>query len=576
MMTTLQPLKKNAAKVIFAPMLKAIECTCELIIPFLVRSIIDDGLTTGGSHEGDGGYVLGLCGIVFGLSVLGFLCTMITQYMASKVATEFSFDLKRNLYSHIGKLSPSQLDRYGKSKALNLVNTASFSLQTGVQMFMRLLIRAPFLVIGSIIAAFVVNVYAGLVILGALALCAGVIGTIVRFTPREYTALMNELDAISVLGDDLIVGSRVVRAFNKQEESRKEFREESERYRKQALRLSRINAFINPLTFGFVNLAIVLVLYLGSFQYQSTGISVGSIVALISFLTQSLNALIQFTRLITSFSKAFADRKRCDAFFAIEPDIVDGPLAEEPVIQDGETLYELKNVSVSFGGESTALDKVNVRIPKGSSIGVIGGTGSGKSTLVSLFSRFMDPVEGEVYFRGHNIKDSKVGAVRKEIALVSQKPQLFKGTIRENLTLGEAYSEQEIEKALKDALAYDFVYAKEAGLESKVEEGGSNFSGGQKQRLLIARALLSNREVLILDDATSALDYKSDLLVRQQIKKRTGMTTILVSQRATSIKDCDYIYVLDAGKIVGEGKHERLLENCLIYREIFQAQVKQQ
>lgn len=574
-MKALTPLKKYRLRVILAPALKAVECLCELIIPFLVRAIIDEGLNAQGSHYQDHGYVLGLCGVVFGLSLFGFACTMVTQYVASRVSTSFSLELKHNIYEQIGRVSPLQLERYGKSKALNLVTAASSSLQMGVQMFMRLLVRAPFLVFGAIVAAFIVNVYAGLVVLGALTLCALVIFIVVKTTPREYTKLMNELDAISSLGDDLIVGTRVVRAFNKQAEVSNAFHEESERYRKQALRLSRINAFINPLTFGLVNLATVLVLYLGSFAYGNTLISVGSIVALISFLTQALNALIQFTRLVTSLSKAYADKKRIDAFLAIEPEIVDGPLTEEPPVSLGEDLYALKDVDVSFGGESLALGNINVHIAKGSSVGIIGGTGSGKSTLLSLLLRFIDPTSGVVTFHGHDIRDSKLRAVRAEVAMVSQKAQLFKGTIRENITLGEEYDAKEIENALKDALAFEFVQGKDKGLDAAVDEGGTNFSGGQKQRLLIARALLSSRPVLVLDDATSALDYKSDLYVRQQIKKRAGLTTIFVSQRATSIKDCDNIYVLDKGRIVGEGKHEELLRSCDVYREIYEAQVNQ-
>ena len=574
-MKALTPLRKRAPRVFLPPFLKAIECACELFIPFLVRSIIDDGLTKGGSHYNDSGYVLGLCALVFGLSVVGFICTMIAQYVASRVSTEYSYELKQNLYAHIGSLSPLQLEKYGKNKALNLVTVSSLSLQTGVQMFMRLLVRAPFLVLGSIIAAFVVNVYAGWLVLGSLALCATAIGVVVKLTPKQYAGLMNELDAISRQGDDLIVGARVVRAFNKQKVTAEEFHVESEKYRKQALRLSRVNALINPLTFGLVNLAVVGALYLGSFARETTGISVGSIVALISFLTQSLNALVQFTRLATSFSKAYADKKRVDAFFAIEPEIVDGPLEQEPVTAIGEPLYELRDVSVSFGGEGRALSGVDMVIPRGQSVGIIGGTGSGKSTMVSLLNRFMDPVEGTVLFHGHDIKESKLSSVRGSTALVSQKPQLFQGTVRQNLTLGMEYDDEAINQALKDALAFDFVYQKEAGLDSAVEEGGSNFSGGQKQRLLIARALLSGREVLILDDATSALDYKSDLLVRQNIKKRKGITSIIVSQRATSIKDCDNIYVFDQGQIVGVGRHDALLSSCPIYREIYEAQVSQ-
>ena len=290
---------------------------------------------------------------------------------------------------------------------------------------------------------------------------------------------------------------------------------------------------------------------------------------------KSLNALIQFTRLVTSFSRAYADKKRVDAFFAIEPDIVDGEREEEPEVAAGEMLYELKGVSLSYGGESLALQDIDLSIPKGASVGVIGGTGSGKSAMISLLCRFIDPVAGTVYFRGHDIKESKLASVRSDMALVSQKPQLFKGTIRDNLTLGQSRTDEEIDAALRQALAYDFVYAKEAGLDSAVEENGTNFSGGQKQRLLIARAILSKRPLLILDDATSALDYRSDLQVRQNIRKLDGVTLLMVSQRATSIKDCDVIYVFDQGRIVGKGTHETLLRDCPIYQETYEAQVSQ-
>lgn len=573
-MKALTPLKKHRFKVFLAPALKAIECTCELIIPFLVRAIIDDGLSINGAHYGDAGYVLGLCGIVFGLSVIGFLFTMITQYVASRVCTEYAYELKNEIYRHYGRLSPVQIEKYGKSKALNLINAAAFSLQTGVQMFMRLLVRAPYLVVGSVVAAFLVNVYAGFVVLGSLALSALVIGFVVAKTPKEYTTLVNYLDALAVAGDDAISGARVVKAFNKQEETVAEFKTRSAAYQKQAIVLARINALINPLTFGLVNLAVVGILALGSFAYDTTGISVGSIVALVSFLTQSLNALIQFTRLVTSFSRAYADKKRIDGFFAIEPQIKDGDLAKEPSTY--ENLYELRHASVSFGGEGYALADVDFVVEQGKSVGVIGGTGSGKSTLLSLLLRFNDVSEGEALYRDHDIKQSKLALLREDVAFVSQKPQLFAGTIRDNLTLGGKYSNDEIKRALHDALAYDFVKDKRGGIDAVVEENGANFSGGQKQRLLIARALLSGRKVLMLDDATSALDYKSDAAVRRNIKNRKDTTLILVSQRATSVQSCDVIYVLEKGRVVGKGTHQELLSSCEVYREIYEAQVSQQ
>ena len=572
-MRALDPIKKYRFRVFSAPLLKGIECLCELAIPFIVRAIIDEGLTEGGQFYSNNGYLFGLCAAVFGLSLLGFAATMVTQYVSSSTATRFSYELKTNLFDHIGRLSQHQLEEYGTSKVMNLVNSSAFSLQTGVHMFMRLLVRAPMLVVGSVIAAFVVNVYAGLTVFALLFLCALVIFFVAKVTPKRYKALTDELDALNRMGDDAILGSRVVRAFNKEEESKKRFGQVSSAYRRQGIRVARINALVNPLTFGFVNLAVVLVIYLGSFAKSMTGISVGSIVALVSFLTQSLNALIQFTRLLTSLSKAYEANTRINAFFAIEPSIVGG--SEKALeVKKGETLFELKGAHVNFGGENDALSDIDFKIARGEKVGVIGGTGSGKSTLVALLLRFLDASEGEVAYTGQSIRDFDLDSLRSHCALVSQKPQLFQGTIRENLTLGKTYSQEEIDAALKDALADNVVYGKDGGLDSIVEEGGANFSGGQKQRLLIARALLSGREMLILDDATSALDYKSDLAVRQHIARR-GNTLLLISQRATSVKGCDRIYVLDQGKVVGVGKHEDLLSSCLVYKEIYEAQVNQ-
>ena len=572
-MRALDPIKKYRFRVFSAPLLKGIECLCELAIPFTVRAIIDEGLTEGGQFYSNNGYLFGLCAAVFGLSLLGFAATMVTQYVSSSTATRFSYELKTNLFDHIGRLSQHQLEEYGTSKVMNLVNSSAFSLQTGVHMFMRLLVRAPMLVVGSVIAAFVVNVYAGLTVFALLFLCALVIFFVAKVTPKRYKALTDELDALNRMGDDAILGSRVVRAFNKEEESKKRFGQVSSAYRHQGIRVARINALVNPLAFGFVNLAVVLVIYLGSFAKPTTGISVGSIVALVSFLTQSLNALIQFTRLLTSLSKAYEANTRINAFFAIEPSIVGGN-EKALEVKKGETLFELKGAHVNFGGENDALSDIDFKIARGEKVGVIGGTGSGKSTLVTLLLRFLDASEGEVSYAGQSIRDFDLDSLRSHCALVSQKPQLFQGTIRENLTLGKTYSQEEIDAALRDALAGNVVYGKDGGLDSIVEEGGANFSGGQKQRLLIARALLSGREMLILDDATSALDYKSDLAVRQHIARR-GNTLLLISQRATSVKGCDRIYVLDQGKVVGVGKHEDLLSSCLVYKEIYEAQVNQ-
>ncbi len=569
------PLKKYRVKVVLAPIFKLFEAVTELIVPILVSYIIDQGLDEKGAHYHDWNYILTLACVMFALALAGFAVTMITQYLAARVSSDYSYDLKKVIYERIHLLSAKQLDDYGRNKALNLLNNDSFLVQNGVQMLMRLIVRAPFLVLGSIVASFIINPIAGCVVLGSLALSGLVIGLVVCSTPKQYAKLQKQLDIISSRGEDEIVGARVVRSFNKEEAETKEFREASESYRKQALVISKINALINPLTFALINGAVLLIFYIGGFHNDGASLSVGDIVALVNYLTTSLSALIMFTRLITSLSKAFTSKKRIDDFLALEPDIVSGEIEKESELKEGEPVFEFKKACLSFGGESLALQDIDMVIAKGESVGIIGGTGSGKSTLLNLMERFYDLTSGELLFHSHPIKESKLENLRSEIALVSQKKQLFRGSIRSNMLLGKPdASEEEIWEALKESLADEFVLRYKDGLDHEVEEGGQNFSGGQKQRLLIARALLSHRPVLFLDDATSALDYKSDLMVRKNIAKVKDLTLVMVSQRATSIKDCDHIYVLDKGKIVGHGSHEELLSSCSIYQEIYETQVK--
>ena len=573
-MKALTPLRKYRAKVFLAPALKLFECLCELAVPFLVAFIIDEGLTEGGAHYHEAPFVLGLSGLVFAFAILGFGLTMISQYLSSDTCTRFSLELRQGIYDHIHSLTPIELEEYGKNRALTLMGNDSFSLQNGVQYFMRLLVRAPFIVLGSIVASFVINWVAGLIVVGALGLSALVIFLVIKLTPKQYGKLQRELDVISARGEDAILGARVIRAFNLEEKQEGEFKQESERYRKVALLLSKINAAINPLTFGLINLAVIVILYFGSYGRSSSGLTTGQIVALLSFLTQSLNALIQFTRLVTSLSKALASKKRIDAFLAIEPSIVDGPLLEEPSIKEGDLYFELRKAGVSFGGQGYGLLDVDMQIHKGEKVGIIGGTGSGKSVLISLLERFRDPSVGSFFYKGHDAKESKVSSIRGDIALVSQKPQLFKGSVADNITLGLPLDRQRLDRALDDSLSSEFVSRMSNGVDTILEERGANLSGGQKQRLMIARALYADRPVLILDDATSALDYKSDSLLRENINRRPGLTLVMVSQRATSIKNCDRIYVLDEGKVVGLGRHEELLSSCPVYRQIYEAQVK--
>lgn len=576
----LSPLKKYKAQIILAPFFKGVEVVFELLIPILVKSIVDylssdqPALFTGQLYFSDPQPLLSIlypCLLMMGFALCGFSVTMITQYLAAKVASQYSYEIKQIIYQHINELSSKQLSDFGENKVLTILNSDSFALQTGVNLFMRLVVRAPILLLGSIIASFIVSPTGGIVVLVCLLLSALVVYFVAKTTPRLYKDIAEELDNISTLGDDSLSGARVIRAFNKQEEEQKKFNASSEAYLQKSIRLSKVSSWLNPLNLAFANLGVILVIYFSGF-HPASGISVGSVVAIISYLSQAVIALAQFANLMNSLAKSLASKKRIDDFLEIQPDIVDGSI-KEAVIEKGKNIYEFQDVCLSYGGESLALNHLNFSIQEGERIGIIGGTGSGKSSILALLERFYDAKSGKILYLGKPIQDYCLSSIRENIALVSQKPQLYKGSIRSNICIeNRKYDEQEIEEALKDSLAIEFVSSFKEGLEHPVEEMGVNLSGGQKQRLLIARALLSHRKLLILDDATSALDYQSDLQVRQNIKKR-HLTSILVSQRATSIHDCDRIYVLDKGSIVGVGKHETLLKDCPIYREIYETQV---
>lgn len=578
-LTALSPLKKYRFWVLFAPFLKVFECVCELIVPIMVALLIKRGLTLDPEYPDlyqNEVFIFGVGGTLLGLALLGFLATMVTQFLAAKISSEYAYDLKETLFGKIHSLSVGQLDSFGRNKALNLITSDALFMQNGVQMFMRLLARSPFLIIGSIIASFLVNPLAGLIVLIALLACSLTILVVFLATPKRYAELQKQLDALSSLGEDGILGARVIRAFGKEEKQSSAFHEASGRYRSLALVVARINAFINPLTFAFVSLAIVFILYVGGYQgTPGNSLGVGDIVALVSYLTQSLAALVMFTRLVTSLSKAVASKKRIDQFLALESDLVDGPLDEEPSLKKGDLLFCLEHVHVNFGGEEDVLSDINLQIRSGEHIGIIGGTGSGKSTILSLLERFLDPSQGKVFFKGHDAKQSKLKNIRKEIALVSQKPQIFKGTVRSNLLcVRPDASEEELNEAICLSLAEEFVSRYSDRLDHPIEENGQNLSGGQKQRLLLARSFLAKRPILLLDDATSALDYRSDAEVRANLAKIPGLTLVMVSQRATSLKGCDRIYVLDKGKVVDVGDHQSLLDRCPTYREIYQAQVE--
>lgn len=570
---SLRPLRKYKAKVIIGPLLKLFEVACELFIPFLTKYMIDVGV-----KERDWKYTLALGGAMLAMALVGFLVTLLAQWMAARVSSDYGYDLRKEMYAHLGSLSEGELSRYGKGKALTLLNSDSFILQNGVMMYMRLLARSPMLILGSLILSFVIDWRAGLIFLGVVLLSSAVLFLVAVLSPKRYLSLQGDLDSLSTLGSDTLRGSRPIRAFNKESDEKKRFDDSNEKYRHDGLSVGRLNAIINPLTFLFMDLGLALIVYFGGVLIgrSETGFTSGSVIALISYLTSSLAALVMFSRLIVSLNRALASQKRVDAFLSIPPSIVGGSLQEATA---SINLYELKDVSLTYGekGSHPAVSGLSFSIPSGSTIGFIGGTGSGKSSTIALLERLYDPSEGSILYKGVPLRDYDLSSIRQDIALVSQKPSIFRGTVRSNLLLGRKdATEEEMIAALKDAQAYEYVSKYPDFLDHKIEQGGLNLSGGQKQRLLIAQALLHGGSLLILDDSTSALDFLTDEKVRKAIAKKPGLTKIIVSQRATSLMGCDAIYVYDNGRIVASGTHEELLKKCPLYKSIYEMQVAAQ
>ena len=570
-MKALTPLKKHSFKVFLAPTLKLFEVATELFSPFLVRYIIDEGVA-----KKDWGFTWKTSLILFAIALLGFGLTMIAQYLCSRVASDYAHDLRREVFHKVSSLSDKQLDTFGKEKILTIVNNDTFAMQSGVNMFMRLIFRPPFLFIGATIFSFTIDRNVGIVFVVTLIICASVIFDIMRRTKEEYPLVQESLDQMTRISNDALSGIRPVKAFNKEEYEKDRFYESVGTYRKRSMSLAAINAWFNPLTFFFINGALIFIVMISKPAASSDdGITTGQIVSLVSYLVACLAAMVMFSKMILSINKARASKERIDSLLAIEGDIKNSGVITKDEEASGTKLIEFKDVSLTYGkeGDKPAVSGLSFRIDKGETIGIIGGTGSGKSTAISLLLRLFEPTSGQILYRGIPIHEYDLNALRNEISVVLQKPSIFKGSIRSNLLVSKKdATEHEMVSALKDALAYYFVCKYDDFLDHEIEEGGTNLSGGQKQRLLIARALLRPADLLILDDSMSALDYLSDQKVRANIAKIKNLTKIIVSQRASSLIDCDKILVFDKGQIIASGKHDELLKSCEIYREIFEIQ----
>lgn len=556
-------LKEFKLNVTVGPVCKFTEAVFELIVPLVMAEMIDVGIANGDTDyiwkHGITLVILAVCGLTFAL---------VCQYMASVASQGVGTRLRDDLYRHINTLSYKELDKLGTAALVTRISNDVNQVQTAVAMLIRLVVRAPFLVIGATVMAFTISARLSLIFLGAMAAIVGVMYPIMRVTVKLFKKQQKSLDGISRITRENLSGVRVVRAFSRQDYEKERFEATAEEYRRFAVKAGRINALLNPAIFVAVNAAYLLIVWLGGGFVDGgiDGLTQGKVIALVNYMTQISLALVVVANLVTIFTKAAASAARINEIFDMKPSVVG---AESSPKQDKNALaIEFDNVSFSYVGGKNSLEKISFTLGRGETLGIIGGTGSGKSTLVNLLCRFYDTDSGAVKVNGANVRDYPTKELRRLIGIVPQKTELLSGTLRENMTLGRTdISDEQIQKALGIAQAKDFTDNLDGGLDARILQGGKNLSGGQKQRLTIARAVAQNPEILILDDSSSALDYATDANLRKALKT-LPMTCVIVSQRANSIRHADKIIVLDDGEAAGIGTHAQLLKTCEVYHEI--------
>lgn len=569
---TLFSLKKYKKELIIGPIFKTFEVIFELLIPFLMKYMINEGIPFA-QQTNNIEKILYPGLIIVVLSILGFLSTLVCQYLASIASQGVGTDLRNRIFKKVNSLSIKEIEDFGRGNLVNLVTNDTNRVQQGVAMLIRLAIRAPILVIGSLICSFIIDYRIGLMFLSLIPIISLILFFILKANSKNYLKVQSILDDVSSFTKDSLKGIRVNKALNKQNEVEESYSKKARNFYSESKRANIIAALINPLTFLVINIGILLVIYFGGNFVLSNELSDGDLVALISYLNQILMALVVMSNLVIIFTKAITSTKRIDSLLIKESSIINNKKYNHLKIKNGENLFEFKDVDFAYNSTKYALKNLNFTIKKGEKIGIIGSTGSGKSTIVKLLERYYDVTSGVLSYKGFDIKDYDIDSLRDEISLVSQKSVLFNGTIKSNMLISkDNASDVEIIDALKKSDAYSFVEKYEDSIDHEVLEGGKNFSGGQKQRLSIARALLKDSEVLILDDSTSALDYLTDSKIRQRLFADKDKTIILISQRSSSLQNCDKIIVLENGKIDGIGTHEELLKTSSVYVEIYNSQ----
>ncbi len=567
-------LKKYKKELILGPLFKVIEVIFELITPFIMSYIVSEGIEL--VQKGDSiTRVLypGLLMIAF--TIFGFLSTCVCQYIASVASQGFGTDLRNRIFKKVESLSFLDIEKFDRSYLINLVNNDAGRVQQSVAMMIRLVIRAPILLIGALICSFIINVKVGFIFLAIVPILVLFITLIFYLNNKQYVKVQKRSDDIVTFSTDSLNGIRYIRAFNEQDEHSKEHNKYSNLYYEESKKANIIAALVNPITFFIINVAIMLVAIFGGNMIVVGDLDRGDVVALISYLSQIFTAVIVVTNLVVTFNKAFASKKRIDSLLTYQSNFDTSGTRSNISINKGEPILEFKDVSFSYlDNDVNVIKNLNFTINKGETIGIIGGTGSGKTTIIKLIERFFDATQGMVIYKNEDIKKYSLNALREEISLIGQNNVLFKGTIKSNILLGKKdATDEEVIRALKSSEALEFVNKYSDTIDHEVVEGGRNFSGGQKQRICIARGLIKDSEILILDDSTSALDYLTEKKVRDNIKnKRDDLTFITISQRISSIINCDKIFVVDNGEIIASGKHDELLNSCALYKDIYATQ----
>ena len=568
-------------RAVLAPLFKCLEACFDLFVPLVISRMIDRGI-----RSGNLGYVFRMGGLLLALAVIGLLCSFTAQFFAAKVAIHTGKGLRNDLFRHINSLGYREIDTLGTSTLITRMTSDINAVESGVNMALRLFMRSPFIVFGAMVMAFTISARAGLIFTVTIVILFIVVFGIILTTAPMYRANQGQLDRIMKTTRENLLGVRVVRAFNRQASEIDEFRRENERLTQMQVRVGRISALLNPVTYVIINLAVVYLIYRGGGFVYEGAITQGGLVALVNYMSQILVELIKLANLIIQITRAMASMNRIDGIFALQPAVSDANVSAHstvttPLSGDQRSCVpavEFRQAAFAYTeGAEDALRDISFRAMPGQTIGVIGGTGAGKTTLINLIPRFYDVTAGEVLVAGQNVRDYALETLRAKIGLVPQRSVLFRGTLRSNMQWGKPdATDDEIYAALKTAQAYDFVEQKGEGLELEVEQEGRNFSGGQKQRLAIARALVRRPEILILDDSASALDFATDAALRKAIKSDTeNMTVFLISQRVSTVRNSDQIIVLDDGQVAGIGTHAELYRSCPVYHEICLSQLSQ-